>query len=139
MEMDGHLHSSSPPVTAFAICFRPSRPVPYPILQQRERGSRLSGQRREVARRSQSHMKREGQFLEWPLSVGPGAHLFPMQTSSSSYRARRRDVEERGAKTTFRRYFRSERTKKGVAVAKTASFEVRAAAHGEEERQGNLI
>ena len=34
MEMDGHLHSSSPPVTAFAICFRaslarssPSRPL----------------------------------------------------------------------------------------------------------------
>ena len=118
-----------PPVTAFAICFRQSRPVPSLIRfynNAREPppvrpSAHFSGQR-EVARQAVAHEEGRTVFrvaaCRRSASEGrSGAHLFPMQTSSS-YRARCCDVEERGAKTTFRRYFRSERTKKGVAVVR---------------------
>ena len=123
MEMDGHLHSS-PPVTAFAICFRPSlarsSPVPSPpsrplsdFTTTRAREPHFSGQR-EVARRS--HMKREGQFLEWPLSVGrtsvSNANVFFFLSRALLRRRRAR------GKNHFSALFSKRADKKGVAVAK---------------------
>ena len=131
--MDHNGNGWASPFLAACNCIRHMfssvpRPVPYPILQQRREraasrpSAHFSGQR-EVARQAVAHEEGRTVFrvaaCRRSASEGrSGAHLFPMQTSSSSYRARCCDVEERGAKTTFRRYFRSERTKKGVAVVR---------------------
>ena len=144
MEMDGHLHSS-PPVTAFAICFRqtlaprpPSRPLSdFTTTRVREPPQRAAGGCQAVAHE-------EGRTVFRVAAVGRAHICFQCKRLLLLIARAAATSKSEGQKPLFGAIFEASGQKKVSpslvhSLAKTALFEVRAAADGEEERLGNLI